>query len=59
MTVPKAIINLGTSEMIRGSTYVALSRTTRVEDILIDIEYELNQLLNVMYNKLIDKILKF
>lgn len=37
MTLNKAIVNLGNRE-VQGLTYVALSRTKRVEDLLIDYE---------------------
>ncbi len=40
MTVNKCIVRLGDRDMIRGSTYVALSRTTRVEDLLIEPQYK-------------------
>jgi hypothetical protein len=40
MTCSKVIVNLGNHDMIRGSTYVALSRTTRIEDLMIDPEYD-------------------
>ena len=38
MTLGRALVNLGDTEIARGLTYVALSRVTRVEDLLIDIQ---------------------
>jgi len=40
MTCSKVIVNLGNHDMIRGSTYVALSRTNKMENLMIDPEWD-------------------